>query len=847
MAESRDGRSAAAIGSDVAPASAADGASSLLLSPFPQLQVPKLEPDSCVSSQQVHVKPKFEPKVKPRPGARAKLQEQQQQTGIGRSSSVTAQSSNGVGNGASSTAAAAKEEKKEILSLQEKLLETAVFLTPKAGPRDEDGAAIMGEDSEGSRRKLKHESVAAKDEPILLAARVKAEDLPSSSSLFDSYQGGEEEDPVVREIDLFLSPTVDGGESQLYLLQYPLRPAWRPYGLEERCQEVRVKPQQSKLEVDLVVDTTGENYDTERESHLQITKQTLTSSRVALNTNYAVGVLRRGQLHLNPIKAVVQLRPSMKYIDDADVAKKKQNREAGITDGDDEEMVEAEASESKSELTLLQVSIRRRETERQEASRLQSHAYLKQLDEAESWIPLEPHGVDSPLTDGIRQKMVASTKTPIPFTLRPEEYIDTLVPGRASASTVEVLHEDGSGNVGISRSFLNTLSLEDRFHVLLSKGRVQVLQFERLMKLAPMGCTEAEVLDVLQQKALLVQGCWVAASFIRYEQPLSIIRDYILSLFNKNRVVLHEQLEDLPISKEALREIMLSLAVQRSNVGWEFQESTDRSFIKKHQGVAKAQANQWVESAEGIREAILELKSSMPDAVGAQPMDVTDDKRPLRKGEPSSVPRGERWENLESAVPAGTRKPAPLAKSQVVVADDDRGPGQSGSENGEFAGQVTMSDATQAALPGALKAIFLKHNVCRLQLICQSLRDMAIESTATNSNPKVVAAAVAAAMGANAPLPELAAAVSKIASNIENVYFLSSLGNPSLDPFRNVVIALLRAKGPNAGLRRSDIMEASKIALRSEVPGATYQKVLKELCYTRGGAWVLKPGDGRPT
>jgi hypothetical protein len=356
MAESRDGRSAAAIGRDVAPVSA-DGASSLLLSPFPQLQVPKLEPDSCVPSQQVHVKPKFEPKVKPRPGARAKLQEQQQQTGIGRSSSVTAQASNGVGNGASSTAAAAKEEKKEILSLQEKLLETAVFLTPKEGPRDEDGAAIMGEDSGGSRRKLKHESVAAKDEPILLAARVKAEDLPSSSSLLDSDQGGEEEDPVVREIDLFLSPTVDGGESQLYLLQYPLRPAWRPYGLEERCQEVRVKPQQSKLEVDLVVDTTGENYDTERESHLQITKQTLTSSRVALNTNYAVGVLRRGQLHLNPIKAVVQLRPSMKYIDDADVAKKKQNREAGITDGDDEEMVEAEASESKSELTLLQVCI----------------------------------------------------------------------------------------------------------------------------------------------------------------------------------------------------------------------------------------------------------------------------------------------------------------------------------------------------------------------------------------------------------------------------------------------------------------------------------------------------------
>lgn len=43
---------------------------------------------------------------------------------------------------------------------------------------------------------------------------------------------------------------------------------------------------------------------------------------------------------------------------------------------------------------------------------------------------------------------------------------------------------------------------------------------------------------------------------------------------------------------------------------------------------------------------------------------------------------------------------------------------------------------------------------------------------------------------------------------------------------RNVVIALLRAKGSGSGLRKIDIMEASKIALKTEVPQATYQKVL---------------------
>lgn len=47
----------------------------------------------------------------------------------------------------------------------------------------------------------------------------------------------------------------------------------------------------------------------------------------------------------------------MKYIDDHDAAKKKSNKDAGINDGDDEEMFDAEPSEPKSELTLLQVGL----------------------------------------------------------------------------------------------------------------------------------------------------------------------------------------------------------------------------------------------------------------------------------------------------------------------------------------------------------------------------------------------------------------------------------------------------------------------------------------------------------
>jgi len=88
--------------------------------------------------------------------------------------------------------------------------------------------------------------------------------------------------------------------------------------------------------------------------------------------------------------------------------------------------------------------------------------------------------------------------------------------------------------------------------------------------------------------------------------------------------------------------------------------------------------------------------------------------------------------------------------------------------------------------------------------------------------------------------------VNRVATSLGGVYFLTSLGNPSLDPFRDVVIALLRKMGPHTGLRKNDIMLAVRSTGR-DAPLAVYLKVMKELCYTRGGAWVLKPGDGRPS
>ncbi|XP_010513277.2 PREDICTED: DNA-directed RNA polymerase III subunit rpc5-like [Camelina sativa] len=122
----------------------------------------------------------------------------------------------------------------------------------------------------------------------------------------------EEEDVVVREIDVFFNPSIEANNTKLYVLQYPLRPSWRPYEMDERCQQVRVNPSTSQVEVDLSMDIHSRNYDSEFSS---MTKQTLTTTwkQQPPWMDYAIGVLSGDKLHLNPVHAVAQLRPSTQY------------------------------------------------------------------------------------------------------------------------------------------------------------------------------------------------------------------------------------------------------------------------------------------------------------------------------------------------------------------------------------------------------------------------------------------------------------------------------------------------------------------------------------------------------
>ncbi|GJP51727.1 hypothetical protein CLOM_g10874 [Closterium sp. NIES-68] len=867
-----------------------------------------------------------------------------------------------------------------------------------------------------------------------------------------------QEPRVVREIDVFLMPRVDD-QTKLYLFQYPLRPAWRPYGLEERCQEIRVRPLQSRVEVDLAIDTSDSSYDHDAADQLKQTTQTLTSSQLNLATNYATGILRGNELHLNPLHAVVQLRPSLAYLDTAaDKAEGGKGKKKGAVEGvEEEEMADGEDGEDKAgpvalegheqgvvsavplpprlhgitsflhqlpvtdglsraeaapqlqkgavvvaaaigaechdvlDPNLLQdgpeepgdvspglflhlavntldehcagvidqhhirlrpatlVSLKKRETEEQEELRLQSYAHIHALREKEPWQQLQAFSASSEEAEAVRGRMVVAGGrrggvkkegevkkesgvkleddmemegamekgeggregegeasggmggergegmgvdgeageagggvAEVPFTLSHAAYIQSLVGAclsHSSAAAAEI-----RGISGLSKSYLDSLPLERRLLALLSRAKAHIFQFDRLMRLLPEGTQEQQVLALLQHKALLVQGCWVAPSSMRCPVgPTCVVRDLLLLLFTKHRVIQREHVAHLNVPRELLRELFLSIGTSRGpNTGWEFAEPTDNAFLQSHPAIAKEQLRRWMAAEPAILRASRALSLATMADVAAASAAAAAAKAAAAAGGGGGRGAGGRGGGGMGAPRAGLAgrgsglagRGAGLAGRGAGLAGRGAGPArgsggpslQAGAVAGSAAAAgaaaaaaaaagggglvvsvgLSLSAETRKALPGALKKIFNRHHVCSLPFLCQQLQLEAEEQQrAAGASPQAVATAVAAAKAAKAPMNELGAAVSEVATSINGIYFLPTLNDPAVDPFREVVIALLRAKGAGGiGLKRTEIIEATRIALKTDVPVATYQRVLKELCVTNGATWVLKPGDG---
>ena len=115
------------------------------------------------------------------------------------------------------------------------------------------------------------------------------------------------DDEVVLEVDVVTNTT-----DPAYLLQYPLRPRYRPYGDQGTLISGTISTESLNLSYSL--NSASTNFDRSNTEYKQDT-QVLFGKEIKPLTKYCVGYISEGVLSLTPFDKLFQMRPDTSYLD----------------------------------------------------------------------------------------------------------------------------------------------------------------------------------------------------------------------------------------------------------------------------------------------------------------------------------------------------------------------------------------------------------------------------------------------------------------------------------------------------------------------------------------------------
>lgn len=245
------------------------------------------------------------------------------------------------------------------------------------------------------------------------------------------------DDPILEEHKVFVSTQL---ASYLTIIQHP-------GGISELEGESitltgRFKKTHKILELEVPLDTTHPTYSSDRGEELAVSSHTgrihiqgdskgvqgttklttlqLAGSRMlqSKDSNYFVGIYVNGTtplwtfitikcldtLHLTPVECFINMRPTLKYLDESDARTK---TAAKRLEGDQQVGLDKPK--------VLQVQFKKRETEEQIAARLSSYAYLQRQVEEESWTELTHFLPNTAESRTVSERLCAATTQVIDF------------------------------------------------------------------------------------------------------------------------------------------------------------------------------------------------------------------------------------------------------------------------------------------------------------------------------------------------------------------------------------------------------------------------------------------------
>lgn len=468
----------------------------------------------------------------------------------------------------------------------------------------------------------------------------------------------DDDDTVVQEVDVYISKAL---AENLYLLQYPQRSVGRSYN-EEQCVAARVKPKQQKVELEFALNTTDPSYDSVRGEQFaanadtsssrsgdqkpffessRMDKQILTSVKSSSAAeNYAVGVLRPGELHLSPLSAIVQMMPTFPYLDQSDA-----NARAAEAATEEEEEVD--------EPKAVTVRFAQQETDRSKRAREKSFRFMQQKQESEPWVEASFHNFGSERS-GVERSMLVCPQmdrdeSELPKTI--QDYFKDLIlekpssqgPGQASQAKQST---DSKPSFKIpqevSMHALSNLPLQDHIKAVLVSAKV--IDFAKLMSVLPPKSDPTSVVRFLQQVAVLIQGCWVVKSEVLYPkdsfsprtgvpaETMCRARDFLLYLYTQSRHVTQTKFaETVRLFPEDVKVLLKEIAKPTPN-GWEFLLPCDRDFISKYPDVVQRQQMLWDAKQQFLSKSFrLSRQEGQGDAVMQSPPAGTKGKQQKKR------------------------------------------------------------------------------------------------------------------------------------------------------------------------------------------------------------------------
>lgn len=391
----------------------------------------------------------------------------------------------------------------------------------------------------------------------------------------------DEEDEIVAEIDVVLTQELI---DQLYVMQYPLRPAWRGYD-NSMLEEIRFKANQQILEMEYRLKeeeksreqqtrissaTTGVEFEDPTKS---MQTHSVRSSVVPNKSNYLVGLYRDSQLYVTPLKAVMQMRPSFSYIDQSAEAKAKRKEAetaegmkmrastggaaagGGGGDGNMESEVKA-APAAPEELKPLAFQVKKKESEKAAQNKLKSYQHLKQLEATDETLKLDFASRERPDSlatferiagRGERSPVPAPAMSPANFMmainpplaedgspLTPEQIAADLKEPRTRYAKLELADHKARRVIPnqvpppISLHTIHQLDASEQIAHLFNNANVltwpQILEYT-----SPSLHRDLEELaKTIQAHAVLIHGVWVVKTEKSYKHRAANVRNWVL-------------------------------------------------------------------------------------------------------------------------------------------------------------------------------------------------------------------------------------------------------------------------------------------------------------------------------